>query len=386
GSLIEFLITGFVYAITSELYGYLLARPLQLVYANSLKDSLDGYIKLEFQSFREIGVGKILATIDRRSISTGELISVSLNYLLPVPFFLTFMSYRVITGFKIHVFLFVFFFVFIYTWLTISITKYRTKLRKETNERINILTNLGNEILSNYETVKAFNIEEYEMKRYEKKLGDIVKPASRLWQGLYLLNMIQKVVLYLMDVVIVTFLVVWGKSDVVRLLTEYTCHSASLKRKLNNLESLYGIFLLSTTNIMTSYVLPENNDKSLRALKSFDKKISFDNNLNFSIVKNDKIAVVGSNGSGKTTFIRILLGFYEYKGSIKVDSMEQKRGFEEKSNKNDLEVMEVSKKYGVQSSLLRLENVYLTYVGERGKNLSGWRKTENSTGQSSLKG
>ncbi|KCZ73748.1 hypothetical protein H311_05293, partial [Anncaliia algerae PRA109] len=44
--------------------------------------------------------------------------------------------------------------------------------------------------------------------------------------------------------------------------------------------------------------------------------------LNLTINKGDKIALIGSNGSGKTTFIRVLLGFYDYRGSIKIDGKE----------------------------------------------------------------
>lgn len=47
-------------------------------------------------------------------------------------------------------------------------------------------------------------------------------------------------------------------------------------------------------------------------------------NINFSIGKNNKrIALVGKNGSGKSTIIKLLLGFYEgYSGNIYVNDSE----------------------------------------------------------------
>ena len=49
---------------------------------------------------------------------------------------------------------------------------------------------------------------------------------------------------------------------------------------------------------------------------------SFDNifeNVSFSIDTNWKLGFVGRNGKGKTTFLNLLLGKYEYSGSISSD-------------------------------------------------------------------
>lgn len=46
---------------------------------------------------------------------------------------------------------------------------------------------------------------------------------------------------------------------------------------------------------------------------------SFDNileNVSFSIDTNWKLGFIGRNGKGKTTFLNLLLGKYEYRGSI----------------------------------------------------------------------
>ncbi len=46
---------------------------------------------------------------------------------------------------------------------------------------------------------------------------------------------------------------------------------------------------------------------------------SFDNifeNVSFSIDTNWKLGFIGRNGKGKTTFLRLLMGEYQYSGSI----------------------------------------------------------------------
>ena len=40
-------------------------------------------------------------------------------------------------------------------------------------------------------------------------------------------------------------------------------------------------------------------------------------NVSFSIDTNWKLGFIGRNGKGKTTFLNLLLGKYDYKGSIR---------------------------------------------------------------------
>ena len=79
----------------------------------------------------------------------------------------------------------------------------------------------------------------------------------------------------------------------------------------------------------------ENVDFSYR---DSDKNIL--HNINFSIGKNNKrIALVGKNGSGKSTIIKLLLGFYEgYSGNIYVNDSEL-RDLSKKDYRNRLSIL-----------------------------------------------
>ncbi|WP_026666685.1 ABC transporter ATP-binding protein [Butyrivibrio sp. AE2005] len=53
---------------------------------------------------------------------------------------------------------------------------------------------------------------------------------------------------------------------------------------------------------------------------SYDKKKKLIEDLDLSIVKGQRVAIVGPTGSGKTTFINLLMRFYDVdKGSVKID-------------------------------------------------------------------
>ena len=55
------------------------------------------------------------------------------------------------------------------------------------------------------------------------------------------------------------------------------------------------------------------------AIKLNDNTILHD--LNFTIKKNENVAIIGDNGSGKTVISKTILGFYDYTGNIYVGKL-----------------------------------------------------------------
>ncbi len=136
-------------------------------------------------------------------------------------------------------------------------------------------------------------------------------------------------------------------------------------------------------------------------------------NLSVKIAGRSKIGLVGSSGVGKSTFINLLLRFFEsqagqiYIGNqdivdITLKSLRQnisvvpqdsslfhrtimdniKYG---KSDSTDAEVMEAAKKAQAHEFIMKLPNQYQTLVGERGVKLSGGQRHRISIARAILK-
>ena len=135
---------------------------------------------------------------------------------------------------------------------------------------------------------------------------------------------------------------------------------------------------------------------------SYEENVPVLNNINLIVKANERLALVGYTGSGKSTFIKLLCRFYDpNEGEIKIDginlkdvqlkSLRSKMGvvLQEnylfsgsikenirygKLNASDEEVIEAAKKVSAHDFINELENKYDTIVGERGNRLSEGQK------------
>jgi len=80
-------------------------------------------------------------------------------------------------------------------------------------------------------------------------------------------------------------------------------------------------------------------------------------NINFKIYKNDIVGLIGQSGSGKSTFLKLLMGFYPpYKGKIFLDNIEMI---------NSLDVWQNSIGYVPQKLLLLDESILFNITLDR---------------------
>ncbi len=134
----------------------------------------------------------------------------------------------------------------------------------------------------------------------------------------------------------------------------------------------------------------------------YDEKIKILNNINLEILKKDKIGIIGSTGSGKSTFVDLFTGLLEIKsGDIKIDGKsifnnlqmwQQKIGYvsqsifllddtlqnnitfgSEKKLNSDL-VAKVIKLSKLDNLVKELPSGLNTFIGERGSRISGGQR------------
>lgn len=106
----------------------------------------------------------------------------------------------------------------------------------------------------------------------------------------------------------------------------------SVKDINNYIKDLYEYELAECTDFDINFDKFEINNLNFR----YDKEISvFNRNLNINFEKGKKYLIVGKSGSGKSTFVKILMKYYTgFLGEINIDGISLKELDEEILNKN----------------------------------------------------
>jgi ATP-binding cassette, subfamily B (MDR/TAP), member 7 len=231
-----------------------------------------------------------------------------------------------------------------YTAFTIWTTAWRTKFRRQANAADNKGSTVAVDSLINYEAVKYFNNEKYEVGRYDKALSDYEKSSIKVATSLAFLNTGQNLIfssaltamMYLAADGVATGNLTVGDLVMVNQLV------FQLSVPLNFLGSVYRELRQSLLDMETLFNLQKVNvaikeapgAKPLELTKGGE--IKFENvtfgyikdrpilqNLNLTIPAGKKVAVVGPSGCGKSTLLRLLFRFYDVQeGRILIDGQD----------------------------------------------------------------
>ncbi|KAF2477785.1 iron-sulfur clusters transporter-like protein atm1 [Lindgomyces ingoldianus] len=309
-----------------------------------------------------------------------------------------------------------------YTAFTILTTSWRTKFRKQANAADNKAATVAVDSLINYEAVKYFNNEKYEVGRYDKALQAYEKASIKVATSLAFLNSGQNIIfssaltamMYFAASGVATGQLTVGDLVMVNQLV------FQLSVPLNFLGSVYRELRQSLLDMETLFNLQKVNisvmdKKDAKPLVLTAGDIQFENvtfgyrpdrpilkNLTLTIPAGKKIAVVGPSGCGKSTILRLLFRFYDVQeGRILIDgqdirdvSLESLRKaigvvpqdtplfndtIEHNIRYGNLEasrekVIEAAKKARVHDTIQNFPDGYRTMVGERGMMISGGEK------------
>lgn len=310
-----------------------------------------------------------------------------------------------------------------YSAFTIATTSWRTKFRKQANSADNQGATVAVDTLINYEAVKYFNNEKFEVNRYDQALKKYEDASIKVTTSLAFLNTGQNVIfssalaammymaangvaggeLTVGDLVMVNQLVFQLSVPLNFLGSVYR----ELRQSLLDMETLFN---LQKVNVTVKEVA---NPRPLALTQGGE--IKFENvtfgyhvdrpilrNLTMNIPAGKKVAIVGPSGCGKSTILRLLFRFYDVESGkilidgqnireVSLDSLRESIGVVPQDTPLFNNTIEHNIRYGKVDASLddvkkaaqrarifdlveRLPAGWNTMVGERGMMISGGEK------------
>ena len=388
-------------------------------------------LSLDFHLTRKTGA--ISRIVERGIIGTEFLLRFLFFNIVPLIFEFILVIIILIYKFELIYTFIIIFCLFLYAYFTFKITEWRVLIRKKMNEFDSESNQKAIDGLLNYETVKYFSAEEYEMNRYNSSRKKYQRAAVKTSVTLALLNLVQALIIT-MGLLVIMILAMREVNNGNLTLGSFVGLNAiilQLSMPLNFLGTVYREIRQALVDLESMFSIfkqrIEVKDKiNAKQLFIKDGTILFQNiyffynpekmilkNFSLNIFKGEQIAIVGKTGSGKSTIGRLLFRFYDpFKGRILIDgqliknvtlkSLHQNIGVVPQDTVlfNDTILYNIN--YGNQHASLKqiqsaaksaciddfinsLPDGYDTIVGERGLKLSGGEKQRIGIARTILK-
>ncbi|MBS0348383.1 MAG: ABC transporter ATP-binding protein/permease [Proteobacteria bacterium] len=388
-------------------------------------------LSLRFHLERQ--TGGLTRDIERGTRSIGSLISYTLYSILP-----TFVEIGLVLGILLVKYEPSFAIITVvtlalYITFTFKVTNWRTALRRQANELDSAANARAIDSLINFETVKYFNNEAFETRRYDTELKKWTAAQIKNQKSLSLLNMGQAAI-----IAVGVTAMMWRAADGVAAgrmtlgdLVLVNAFLIQLYIPLNFLGVLYREIRQALTDIERMFDLLSTHREvadsaGAHALARGPASVAFDgvnfaydpnrsilHNVDFTIPAGQTVAVVGHSGSGKSTLARLLFRFYDVQGgavringqdirNLTQDSLRAAIGIVPQDTVlfNDTllyniqygrpdasreEVEAAARAAQLEDFIARLPDGWQSRVGERGLKLSGGEKQRVAIARTLLK-
>ncbi|KAI9096206.1 P-loop containing nucleoside triphosphate hydrolase protein [Phlyctochytrium arcticum] len=388
-------------------------------------------LSLQFHINRK--TGEVLRVMDRGTSSIGGLLSYLAFNILPVFIDIGLAVIVFLIAFDWSVALVVFITMVLYITCTIWITEWRSKFRREMNELDSASRAKAVDSLLNFETVKYYNNEKYEVNAYDEAVRKYQAADYRSSASLNILNTAQNSVITLG---LLVGLLMTGKRVADGILTigdfvAFLAYLLQLYQPLNWFGTYYRVIQQNFIDMEKMLDLFEEGEAvqdvpNAKELHVQQGKVVFDNvgfaydprqpalkGISFEAPAGKTIALVGPSGGGKSTVFRLLFRFYDVQqGTIKIDGQDIRSVkqtalrshigvvpqdtvlFNEDVRYNirygnvhatDEEVVAAARAAQIHDRIMSFPDGYNTKVGERGLRLSGGEKQRIAIARTILK-
>ncbi len=388
-------------------------------------------LSLRFHLDRQ--TGGISREIERGTKGISTVLTYSLFSIIPVILEFSFVAVILVRKFDWRFAAITFSAVVLYLLFTFLISEWRMKIRREANEWDNKSSSQAIDSLLNYETVKYFNNESFEVDRYDQFLKGYERADVKTETSLGFLNIGQSVIIALA----VTTLMILSADGVVEgtlsigdlvlvnalLIQLYIPLNfmgmvyREIKQAFIDMERMFNL-LEKPQEVKDGY---ETYPSNLKVPSIEFKGVNFSygggretlKDINFFIPSGKTVAIVGESGSGKTTIARLLFRFYDVtSGAVLVNDRNVKEftqdsfrravgvvpqdtvlfndslGFNIRYGRPDCSEDDLSRVVmaaQLDEFVKRLPMGYDTQVGERGLKVSGGEKQRISIARAMLK-
>ncbi|KAF2494298.1 hypothetical protein BU16DRAFT_528418 [Lophium mytilinum] len=322
---------------------------------------------------------------------------------------------------------------FWYIYLTIRMAQWRAEMRRDMVNADREEDAVKNDSMVSYETVKYFNAEQYEFKRYRSAVEKFQAHEYGVLFSLNLMNVTQNMV-FMLGLMVTCFIcayqVTTGQSDVGRFVSLLT-YMAQLQQPLNFFGTFYRMIqsaMINSERMLELFkekptVVDKDGAGTLPTcegdIRFNEVQFSYDNRkpalqgLDFHCAPGTTTAFVGESGGGKSTVFRLLFRFYNILGGniqvdghdvvdLTIDSLRRHIGvvpqdtvlFNETLMYNlkyadpdatDEQVYEACRAASIHDKIMAFPDRYETRVGERGLRLSGGEKQRVAIARTILK-